>query len=67
MTNKLKSVKLWVTAWAVALISYIVVADKTNWQTLALAISAIPIAYGPLNISQKNILQHQHIEETEGK
>lgn len=66
--NKLKSVKLWVTIWACSFLTYIVVANKTDWSALALAISAIPIAYGPLNISQKNILQHQqHIEETEGK
>lgn len=60
--NKLKSVKLWVTIWACGLLTYIVVADKTNWSNLALAISAIPIAYGPLNISQKNILKNKERE-----
>ena len=53
--NKLKSVKTWIVVWAVGLITYIVVAGKVDFLTLATLLATIPLAYLPVNAYQKKI------------
>lgn len=53
--NKLKSAKLWVTIWAVIMISYIVIADSTAFLEIARWLCAVPLAYIGCNVWQKKI------------
>lgn len=53
--NKLASVKTWIVIWALALISYIVIAGKTDFLQLAVLLATIPLAYIPSNVVQKKI------------
>lgn len=57
MTAKLKSVKNIVVMWAVALITYIVVAGKADFIPVAQMLGAIPAAYIPCNVWQKKKLE----------
>lgn len=57
MVRKLKSVKTWIVIWAVALITYIVIAGKVDFLSLATLLATIPLAYIPSNVYQKKILQ----------
>lgn len=41
--------------WAVGLITYIVVAGKVDFLTLATLLATIPLAYLPVNAYQKKI------------
>lgn len=53
--NKLKSVKTWIVIWAIGLITFIVVAGKVEFLTLATLLATIPLAFIPANIAQKKI------------
>lgn len=53
--NKLKSVKTWIVVWAIGLITYIVIAGKVEFLTLATLLATIPLAFIPANIAQKKI------------
>ena len=53
--NKLASVKTWIVIWALTLISYIVIAGKTDFLQLAVLLATIPLAYIPSNVVQKKI------------
>ena len=53
--NKLKSVKNIIVAWALGLITYIVIRDKTDFLQLAVLLATIPLAYIPTNVYQKKI------------
>lgn len=59
MSKKLKSVKNIIVAWAAALITYIVMADKSDFTQLAVILAAIPVAYIPSNVYQKKIEKEQ--------
>ena len=48
-SNKLKSRKLWVTVWAMAMVTYIVIAGKTDFISLATVLSAAPLVYCGVN------------------
>lgn len=53
--NKLKSVKNIIVAWALGLITYIVISGKTDFLQLAILLATIPLAYIPSNVYQKKI------------
>lgn len=53
--NKLASVKTWIVIWTLTLISYIVIAGKTDFLQLAVLLATIPLAYIPSNVVQKKI------------
>lgn len=55
LTTKLKSTKLWITIWALGLISYIVIADKNDFYGIAQLLSSIPLSYVVANVAQKAI------------
>lgn len=54
-TSKLKSAKLWVTLWALGMVTFIVVADRSNYTTIAQWLCAVPLAYIGCNVWQKQI------------
>ena len=53
--NKLKSVKFWVTIWAVGMVSYIVIGNRTEFTLIAQWLCAVPLAYLGVNVWQKQI------------
>lgn len=57
--NKFRSVKTWIVIWAVALISYIVIAGKADFLQLATLLATIPLAYIPCNVAQKKIMENK--------
>lgn len=57
--NKLKSVKNIIVAWALGLITYIVISGKTDFLQLSILLATIPLAYIPSNVYQKKIEKEQ--------
>ena len=55
--RKFKSVKVWITIWAIALITYIVVANRVDFLQLAHLLATIPMIYLPVNTWQKKIFE----------
>jgi len=55
--NKLKSVKFWVTLWAVGMVSYIVIGNRTEFALIAQWLCAVPLAYLGVNVWQKKIYE----------
>lgn len=53
--NKLLSAKLWVTIWAVAMVTFIVFANRTEFNNIAQWLSTVPLAYIGANVWQKKI------------
>ena len=53
--NKLKSVKFWVTIWAVGMVSYIVIGNRTEFTLIAQWLCVVPLAYLGVNVWQKQI------------
>lgn len=54
--RKLKSFKNLLVLWAVFLITYIVVADKQEFLSVAMLLAGAVIVYFPVNVKQKEIL-----------
>jgi hypothetical protein len=57
ITKKFKSVKVLITLWAIALITYIVVANRGDFIQLAHLLATIPMIYLPTNVWQKKIFE----------
>lgn len=55
--NKLKSVKFWVTLWALGMISYIVIGNRTEFVLVAQLLCSIPPVYLGVNVWQKKIYE----------
>lgn len=55
--NKLKSVKFWITLWALGMISYIVFGNRTEFVLIAQLLCIIPLAYLGVNVWQKKIYE----------
>lgn len=53
--RKLHSAKLWITIWAVAMVTFIVIADRSHYDTIAQWLCAVPLAYIGANVVQKKI------------
>lgn len=53
--SKLKSVKLWITVWAIAMISFIVIAGKNDFYGIAQLLCSVPLSYVVANVAQKAI------------
>lgn len=62
-TNKLKSSKLWITIWAIAMTTFIVVADRNNFEDIAQWLCSVPLAYIGANVWQKKIYTDKDIKE----
>lgn len=55
--SKLKSAKLWVTIWAVVMVTFIVVADRSAYENIAQWLCTVPLAYIGANVWQKKIFE----------
>ena len=53
--SKAKSLTFWCTIWSILIISYIVIAGKTDFISLALALSVMPVAYAAKSTITKQI------------
>ena len=53
--NKLTSAKLWVTLWAIGMVSFIVIANRIDFMTIAQPLCFIPLGYLGVNVWQKKI------------
>lgn len=53
--SKLTSVKLWVTLWAIAMVSFILIANRTEFLDIAWLLCFVPISYLGVNVWQKKI------------
>lgn len=53
--HKFKSIKTLITIWACVLITFIVSKNITEFNNIAFALCAIPLAYLPVNAYQKKI------------
>lgn len=61
--EKLKSAKLWITIWASALVTYIVISQAEGFMPLALSLSAVPLGYLGVNVYQKKIFSERESKE----
>jgi len=61
--SKLKSIKVWVTIWALFLISYIVICDRASFHSVAQLLCAVPLTYIGANVAQKAIFRKYDSEE----
>lgn len=59
-TNKLKSVKVIITLWAMIMITVIVVLNRVEFLTLATFLGTIPLAFIPANVVQKKIMNNHN-------
>lgn len=53
--NKFKSMKVLVTLWAIGLLTYIVVTNKTDFTQVAMILATAPMTYCVVNVKQKEI------------
>lgn len=66
MLLKLTSAKLWITIWAMVIVTYMVFTKQIqDNQTLVIILSSVPLAYCGLNVLQKNIEQKGRCVENE--
>ena len=55
--SKLTSVKLWVTLWSIAMVSFIVIANRTEFLNIAQPLCFVPLGYLGVNVWQKKIYE----------
>lgn len=55
MWKKLKSTKFLITLWSIAMITYIVIADKNEFYGIAQLLCSVPLSYVVANVAQKAI------------
>ena len=58
--QKLTSVKTWVVLWAMFVITYIIIADRSEFLVIAQMLCVVPPAYLGVNVWQKNILNKEN-------
>lgn len=63
-SSKAKSVKLWVTVWSMAMITYIVIAGKTDFYGVAQLLCSVPLSYVVANVAQKAIYKKYDTNES---
>lgn len=56
--SKLTSAKLWVTIWAIGLVSFIVIANRTEFLNIAQPLCFVPLGYLGVNVWQKKIYEN---------
>ena len=55
--SKLTSAKLWVTIWAIGLVSFIVIANRTEFMSIAQPLCFVTLGYLGVNVWQKKIYE----------
>lgn len=53
--DKLFSSKLWVTVWAIVMVTFIVITDRQSFSGIANWLCSVPLAYIGCNVWQKQI------------
>lgn len=53
--SKFRSAKLWVTIWAIFMVSFIVIANRSEFIIIAQLLCGVPVAYIGANVWQKQI------------
>lgn len=54
--SKWTSSKLWITIWSMALLSFVVIANRESFMTIAQMLCAVPLTYIGFNVWQKKII-----------
>ena len=52
---KLRSAKLWVTIWAMAMVTLIIITKQSDFTPIATILAAAPMVYCGCNVVQKKI------------
>lgn len=60
---KLRSVKFWITMFCCALLTYIIVANRTDFKDIAEKLTLVPLIYLPVNLGQKYVLRNGQDKE----
>lgn len=55
MLKKFKSTKFLITLWSIAMITFIVVSNKTDFYGIAQLLCSVPLSYVVANVAQKAI------------
>lgn len=58
--SKLTSSKLWITIWAIALVTFIVIANRTEFLNIAQPLCFVPLGYLGVNVWQKQIYSKEN-------
>lgn len=58
--SKLTSAKLWITLWAIGLVTYIVIANRTEFINIAYPLCFVPLGYLGVNVWQKQIYSKEN-------
>ena len=67
LLKKLKSFKNLLVLWAVFIITYIVVAGKQEFLSVAMLLAGAVIVYFPVNVKQKEIFNNKNLDKGENK
>lgn len=67
LLKKLKSLKNLLVLWAVVLTTYIVVANKQEFLSVAMLLAGAVIVYFPVNVKQKEIFNNKNLDKGENK
>lgn len=61
--SKFRSAKLWVTIWAIFMVSFIVIANRSEFIIIAQLLCGVPVAYIRANVWQKQIFSKSEFEQ----
>lgn len=53
--SKFCSAKLWITIWAMAMVTFIIITGKSEFNSVLMMLSGVPVAYMGANVWQKHI------------
>lgn len=53
--SKFCSAKLWITIWAMAMVTFIIITGKSEFNSVLMMLSGVPVAYMGVNVWQKHI------------
>lgn len=56
LKKKLTSSKLWITLWSMGILTFVIIANRTEFMTIAQMLCAVPLAYIGGNVIQKKII-----------
>lgn len=63
--QKLLSAKLWVTIWSIVMVTFIVMANRTEFNNIAQWLCSVPLAYIGANVLQKKIYADKDVKSGE--
>ena len=63
LNPKLKSRKFWIALWAIAMVSFVVITNRTEAYPLAEILALVPLAYSGLNVWQKVKGENNRLDE----